>query len=114
MAEGESPENPGEKEGDRTGENEMQHEPGRLPERLDEEPRRDICHDHDRDDPAENKAKDARENDIRVAGDVEEVEVAVDETLGADDPETYRGQGEHDRVMHRDAETNRDQVKRDH
>ena len=57
------------------------------------------------------KAEDPRKNDVRIARDVEEIEVTVNQSLGAHDPETDRGQSEHDRVMDRDAETERDEIK---
>ena len=44
---------------------------------------------------------------------MEKIEIAVDESLRAHDPETERGQAQHDRVMHRDAEADRDDVKQD-
>src|SRR5438067_7163669 len=113
MAQGESPKNPGEKKRDRSCDHEMQHQPGRLIERLDQEPRGNVRHDHDRNDPAENEAEKARENHVGIARDVEEIEVAIDEPLRPDDPETDRGQREHDRVMDRHAEAEGHQIKRD-
>ena len=92
----------------------MEHEPGRLPERFDQQPRGNVCHDDDRNDPAENETENARENHVGIARDVEKIEVAVDEALGTDDPKTDRGQGEHDGVMHRHAEADGHQIKRDH
>ena len=67
--------------------------------------------DHHRDDPAENEAKESRKNHVRITRDVDEIEVAVNESLRAHDPETYRGEGEHDRVMDRHSEAKRAQVK---
>src|SRR3954463_4824079 len=107
MPEGKSPENSGEKKGNRPGEDEVQHEPGRLAERLDEEPRRDVGHDDHRDNPAKDELEEARENYIGIAGDVEKVEVPVNKSLGANDPEADRGQCKHDRVMNGDPEANR-------
>ena len=52
-------------------------------------------------------------NHIGIARDVKEIEVAVDQSLGPNDPEADRGEAEHDRIMHRDAEAERDQVKQD-
>src|SRR5206468_11941619 len=52
-------------------------------------------------------------NRVRITRDVEEVEIAVNQTLRPHDPETDRGQAEHDRIMHRDAEPDRYGVKQD-
>src|SRR2546421_4476582 len=114
MPQGKSPENTGEKKSNRSRDHEMQYQPGWLVERLDQEPRGNVGHDYDRDDPAEDEAKNSRKNNVGIARDVEEIEIAVDESLCPDDPETDRGEGEHDRVMHRHAEAHRDQIKRDH
>src|ERR1051326_6263769 len=99
MAEGESPENAREEKRDRARCHQMEHEPGRLAEGLDQEPRRNVCDDDDRNDPAENEAEDARENYVGIARNVEEIEVAIDQALGADDPEADRRQGGGDGKM---------------
>src|SRR5436305_5927771 len=104
MAKGKSPENPREQKGDRACDDEMENEKSGLTERLNQEPRRDIGHDDHRNDPAENQLEDLWEDHVRITGDVAEIEVAVNEALRAHDPETDRGQSEHDRVMNRDAE----------
>jgi len=114
MAERESPEKPGEKKGDRARDHEVQHQPPGLPERFDEESRRDVRHDHNRNNPAKDETKWRRENHVGIAGDVKEIEVAVNQTLRPNDPETDRREREHDWVMDRDAEANRDEIKRDH
>src|ERR1051326_2378297 len=114
MPERESPENAREEKRDRARCHEVEHEPGRLAERLDQEPRRNVCDDDDRNDPAENETEDARENYVGIARNVEEIEVAVDQALGADDPEADRGQSEHDGIMDGDTETDRHQIKHDH
>ena len=46
----------------------------------------------DRDDPAENQPENLRENHVRITRDVEEIEIAVDQTLRAHDPEADRRQ----------------------
>ena len=81
-----------------------------LAERLDQKPRRNVGDDDDGNDPAENKTKQSRENHIRISGDVEKIEVAVNQSLRAHDPETHRGEAEHDRVMHCHAEAERDEI----
>ena len=113
MTQGKTPENTRQPEGDRRCGDEVKHEPGWLPERFDEDTRGNVSDDHDRNDPAEDEAEDSRINHIGVARDVEKIEVAVNQALGADDPETDGGQAEHDRVMHRDAEHERGEVEQD-
>src|SRR5205814_1777966 len=113
MTQRKTPEDPRQTKGDRASEDEMEHEPAGLSERLDEEPRGNVRHDHHRNDPAKDETEHARENDVGIARDVEEIEIAVNEPLRAHDPETERRQAQHDRVMHRDAEADRDDVKQD-
>src|SRR4030095_4194043 len=43
--------------------------------------------------------------------DIEKVEIAIDQSLRADDPKAERSQAEHDGVMHGDAETKRNNIK---
>ena len=51
-----------------------------------------------------------RENHIRIPRDIEKIEVAVNQSLCAHDPETHRREAEHDRVMDRHAEAERDKI----
>ena len=57
MAEGKTPEDPREAKRNRPGEDQVKHQPSRVPERFDEEARRNIRHDHHRDDPSENETE---------------------------------------------------------
>src|SRR6476469_2365295 len=114
MTKGESPENAGEEKRDRAGDQEMQHQPGWLAQGPDQQFSWDVRDDNDGNNPAEDELKQARKNRVGIAGDLEEIKVAVNQALGADDPEADRGQGEHDGVMNGDPETKRDQIKHDH
>src|ERR1700730_1437810 len=44
---------------------------------------------------------------------VEEIEATINQSLRAHDPKTDRSQAQHDRIVNRDSETNRDQVEQD-
>jgi hypothetical protein len=112
-AEGESPEGAGQAKDNGRGHDELKHERSGLAERLDQEPRRNVRDDHNRDNPPENDFEEPRENCVRVARDVQEIEVAVNQSLRAHDPKTDCGQTEHDRIMDRNAETDRDDIKQD-
>src|SRR6266487_242576 len=89
----------------------MQHQGKRLTERFDEQARRDVRNDHHRNQPAKDQPEKPRENDVRITRDIEKVEIAIHQSLRADDPKAHRSQGEHDRVMHGDSETKRDNIK---
>src|ERR1051326_113367 len=109
----ERPKGAGKTKDDGRPDHELQHQRAGLAEGFNQQPRRDVGDDHDRNDPAEDEFEEARENRVWVTRDVEEIEVAVNQALRADDPKTDRGQAEHDRVMDRDAETDRDEVEQD-
>ena len=93
MAQGKTPEKTGENENNGRGDHELEHEPAGLL-RADLIRRRAgiFATIIDRDDPAEDEAEQCRENDIGIARDIEEIEIAVNEPLRANDPEADRGQ----------------------
>src|SRR5258708_19772089 len=91
----------------------MEHKPARLTERLDENPRRYIGDDDDGDNPPEKETKEPGKDRVWITRDVQEVEVAVNETLRAHDPKAHRREAEHDRVIHGDAATDRHYLKQD-
>ena len=91
----------------------MQHQLAWLSERFDEQPRGNIGDDYDRNDPAKNEPKNSWKNRVRIARDIKKIKIAVDKSLGSDDPETDRRQAEHDGVMHGDAEYQGDEIKQD-
>jgi len=91
----------------------MQHKLPWSSQRFDEQAGRNICDNHDWNNPPKNEPKNFRENHVWVARNIEKIEISVDEPLGADDPKTHRRQAEHDGVMHRDAKYERGQVKQD-
>src|ERR1700676_2030495 len=103
MAQSETPENARQPKDDGGSDDKMKHQPQRLAERFDEQARGNVGDDHDRNDPTENDAEKPRINHIGVACDVEKIEIAVNQSLGAHDPKTDGGKTEHDRVMHGDA-----------
>src|SRR5687767_8468423 len=107
MTQGKTPENSRPDKGARSGDHEVQHEPYGIIERLDQQPRGDVGHDDHGDYPAENETKQARENHVGEARVGEKIEVAVNEPLGAHDPEANGGKSEHDRIMNRHAEAER-------
>src|SRR3954471_17967769 len=113
MAEGKPPENPRSDEGNRAGDREMKDEPERLFERLDQDARGNVRDDDDGHNPAKNDLKEAREDLVGIARDLEEIEVAVDQTLRAHDPETDRAERKHDGVVDRDPEYHPNGVERD-
>ena len=113
MAQSKSPENARPPKGNRRGDDKVQHQPAGLAKRFDQQSRWNIRHDDDRNDPAENKTKDLRKNHVRITRDIEEIEVAVNQSLRTHDPETYRGEAEHDRVMDRDSEHRARQVEQE-
>src|SRR5436190_23582307 len=88
----------------------MKHQRKRLTERFDEQASRDVRNDHHRNHPAENQPEKPWENDIRITRDIEKVEIAIHQSLRANNPKAHRGQAEHDGVMHGDAETKRDNI----
>src|SRR5204863_4546421 len=47
----------------------------------------------------------------RITGDIEKIEIAIYQSLRADDPKAHRSQGEHDGIMNGDSETKRDDIK---
>ena len=83
VPEGISPENSRQKKRDRPRDHEVKHEPGGLTKRLNQQFRRDVGDDDYRNDPSENELKNARENNIRITGNVAEIKVAVNKALGA-------------------------------
>src|SRR6476646_583265 len=83
----------------------MQHQRKRLTERFDEQARRNVRNDHHRNHPAKNYPEKPRENDIRITRDIEKVEIAIHQSLRANNPKTHRGQTEHDGAMNGDSET---------
>jgi len=89
----------------------MQHQPPRLPEGLDQQARRDVCDNDYWNDPTKNHAKQPWEDRVRIARDVEEIKVAINQSLSAHDPETHGRQAEHNGVMHGDAKRQRNDVK---
>src|SRR5207248_8657574 len=88
----------------------LQHQGELFAERFDQNPRRNIGDNHHRNDPAKNQTEEARINDIGITRDIKEVEITVDKSLGAHDPETDRRQIQHDGIMNGDAETDRHQI----
>src|ERR1700730_10419459 len=113
MAQGKKPERSREAEDNRRSDYQLEHQLHWLTKRFDKKPRRNVCHDHYWNDPAKNEAKEPWENYVRVARDVEKIEVAVNKSLRPHDPETHRRQAEHDRVMNRDPESDSGQIKQD-
>src|SRR5215813_6062700 len=89
----------------------MQHQRKRLTERFDEQARRDVRYYHHWNYPAKNQTEQPRENHIWITRDVKKIEIAVHQSLRANDPKAHPGQAEHDGVMHGDAETKRHQIK---
>jgi hypothetical protein len=113
MLQGETPEKPRQTEDNGGGDHQLKHELAGLSERFDQKPRGDIRDNHYGNDPAEDEAKNWGKYDVGITSDVEKIEIAVNQPLGAHDPEADGGEAEHDRVMHRHPETKRDQVKQD-
>src|SRR5207247_1263498 len=74
----------------------VKHEPARLPERFDQQSCGNVRDDHHRNDPSKHEAEKFWKNDVRIAGDIEEIEVTVNQALRADDPEADGGETEHD------------------
>jgi hypothetical protein len=91
----------------------LQHQRKRLAQRFNQNPRRNIRNNHHRDDPAKNQTEETRINDIGITRDIEEVEVTVNESLCAHDPEAYCRQIQHDGVVNGDPETDRHQIEKD-
>ncbi len=99
------PEGAADGDGQEGGAGEMGQEGERGIEDSAEESGGDIGYDDDGDDPTEDEFEDAAAEDgVGVAGDVEEIVIAEDEALGANDPEGKGDEAKHDRVMDRDAE----------
>src|SRR6266568_7608743 len=113
MAQRKFPKHPGEPEHNARRDDEMKHQGKRLTERFDEQARRDVRNDHHRNHPAKNQPEKPRENDIRITRDIEKVEIAIHQSLRANDPKAHRGQAEHDGVMHGDSETKCDNIEQD-
>ena len=88
----------------------MQHQGERLAERFNQNSRRNIGDNHHRNDPAKNQTEEARINDIGITRDIKEVEITVDKSLSAYDPETDRREIQHDGIMNGDPETDRHQI----
>ena len=74
----------------------MQHQPPGLSQRFDQQAGWDVCDNDHRNNPAEDQAEQPWKNRIWITRDVQEVKITVDQSLGAHDPETDRGQGKHD------------------
>jgi len=91
----------------------MQHQPRWLSKRFNEQAGWDVRDNYYRNDPAENHAKNPRKDHVWIAGNVQEIEVAIYQALRSNDPEAYPCQAEHNGVMHGDAESQRDHVKQD-
>src|SRR5213593_2769061 len=106
-------EDAGEPKNNARGNDKMQHQLSRLSKRFDEQAGGNIRDNYHRNDPAKDHAKNPREDHVWIAGNVQKVKVTVDQALRPHDPEADRRQAEHDRVMHGDAESERDQVKQD-
>src|SRR6266496_104675 len=104
------PENAGEPKNNARCNDKVQHQLHWLSKRFDEQPSGDVRNNYDRNDPAENHAKNPWENHIRIASNVQEVKVAVNQALRPHDPKTYCCQAEHDGVVHGDAKSERGQV----
>src|SRR5712672_2962251 len=98
MAQRETPERAGKKRDNSRSHNQLEHEWAGVPERLDQQTCRNVGHDHDRNDPTEDEPENGGKNDIGITGDIEEIEIAVNKTLGANDPEADRGKAEHDGI----------------
>jgi hypothetical protein len=113
VAKGEVPEEAGETKNEPGRRDEVEHEPKWLAERLDQYAGGDIGDDDDRDEPAEDETEQARVDNVRVAGDVEEIEIAVNQSLSTNDPEADGSERDHDGVVNSDAEADGDEVKRD-
>src|SRR5438094_1648622 len=88
----------------------MQQTRMRLNQRFYEQARRDVCNDHNRNHPDKNQPEKPWENDIRITRDIEKVEIAIHQSLRANDPKAHRSQAEHDGVMHGDSETKRHNI----
>src|SRR6266542_2507781 len=113
MAQRKLPENAGQPKNNARSNDKVKHQLHWLSKRFDEQPGGDVRNNYDRNDPAENQAKNPREDHIRVASNVQEVKVAVNQTLRPHDPKTDCCQAEHDGVVHGDAESERDHVQQD-
>ena len=113
MPQSKAPENTRRPECDGRSDDQMKHQPGRLPERFDQHPSRNICDDYHRHDPAKDETKQARINNVWIAGNIEEIEVAIDEALRAYDPKAEGSETEHDRIMNGDAKSDGHQIKHD-
>src|SRR4030095_12219661 len=111
MPQSKSPEDARQPKNNARGSDKMQHYLRCLSKRFDEQPGGDVRDNYDRNDPAENHAENPREDNVWIAGNVQEVEVAIYQALRPHDPKAYRCQAEHDRVMHGDAKSERDHVK---
>src|SRR5947199_1891049 len=110
MSQRKFPKQPGEPEHNARRDDEMQHQRKRLTERFDEQARRDVRNDHHRNHPTKNQPEKPRENDVRITRDIEKVEIAIHQSLRANDPKAHRGQAEHDGVMDSNAETKRHNI----
>src|SRR5439155_12179531 len=108
---GETPECPRQPKNDRRRYRQVGHEHEGLFERLNQQPRWNVGDNDYRNDPPKNEPEDLGKDDVRIAGNIEEVEIAVDQSLGAYDPEADRGQTEHDGIMDRYPENERGKVK---
>src|ERR1700736_1343261 len=111
MAQGKTPEKARQPEDNGGGNHELEHELAGMAQRFDQQTRRDIGHDHHRNNPAEDESEKARENYVRIARNIEKVEITVDQTLRANNPKADGREAEHDGVMNGDAETQRGEVK---
>src|SRR6476646_9377701 len=89
----------------------MQHQRKRLTHGFDQQARGDVGNDHHRNHPAKNQPEKPRKNDVGIPRNVQKVEIAIHQSLCADDPKAHRSQREHDGVMHSDSETKRDNIK---
>src|SRR5437667_9480231 len=105
MPQSEPPEDAGEPKNNARGNNEMQHQLHWLSKGFDEQPGGDVRNNYDRNDPAEDHAKNPRENHIRRASHVHEVKDAVNQALRPHDHNTYRSQADHDGVVDGDGKS---------
>src|SRR5882724_10214766 len=111
MPKGKAPKEAANHGGDRSRHDQVKHEPARLPERFDQQSRGNVRDDHNGNNPSENEAEKFWKNDVRITRDIEEIEVTVNQTLRADDPEADGGEAEHDRIVDGHAKAERDQIK---
>jgi len=104
------PKHTGRPENDKRCRDHLQHQRERLAQWFDQNARGNIGYNDHRNDPAKNQTEEARINDVGITRDIEEVEITVNESLSAHDPETDRCQIQHDGIMNGDAETDRHQI----